>query len=72
MDNRLFFAPYSFLHFPKFPPPGCDGGNFFGLFLDIDIDSDIFPLTDFEVVDARRGFDKIAGVRLINGQFSDF
>ena len=44
-----------------------------GLFcLDQDIDSDIFPLTCLEVVDARRGFDKLASVCLINGQFSDF
>jgi len=40
--------------------------------LNQDIDSDIFSLTCLEVVDARRGFDKLAGVRLINDQFSDF
>ena len=42
------------------------------LCLDQDIDSDIFPLTCFEVVDARGCFYKLAGVRLINDQFSDF
>ena len=61
-----------FLRFPKFPPPGYDGGNFFGLFLDQDIDPDIFPLTGLEVVDARSCFYKLTGVRLINNQFSDF
>ncbi len=42
------------------------------LCLDQDIDSDFFPLTCLEVVDARYGFDKLAGVRFIDGQFSDF
>lgn len=40
--------------------------------LDQDIDSDIFPLTCLEVVDAWRGFDELASVRLINGQLCDF
>ncbi len=42
------------------------------LCLDQDIYSDIFPLTCLEVVDGRRGFDKLAGVRFIDGQFGDF
>ena len=40
--------------------------------LDQDIDSDIFPLTGLEVVDAWRGFYKLAGVRFIDDQFGDF
>ena len=40
--------------------------------LNQDINSDIFPLARLEVVDAWRGFDKLAGVRLINGQLCDF
>ena len=40
--------------------------------LDQDIDPDIFPLTCLEVVYARGGFDKLAGVRFIDGQLSDF
>ena len=58
--------------FPKFPPLGYDGGNFVNFCLDQDIDSDIFPLTCLEVVDARRGFDKLAGVRFIDGHLCDF
>ena len=40
--------------------------------LDQDIDSDIFPLTCLEVVDARCGFNKLAGVHFIDGQLDDF
>ena len=40
--------------------------------LDQDIDPDIFPLTCLEVVDARGGFDKLAGVGFIDGQLGDF
>ena len=40
--------------------------------LDKDIDSDIFPLARLEVVYTRGGFDKLAGVGFIHGQFGDF
>lgn len=40
--------------------------------LNQDINSDIFPLTCLEVVDARGGFYKLTGVRFIDGQLSDF
>ena len=47
-------------------------GISFDYCLDQNIDSDIFPLTCLEVVDARCGFDKLAGVGFIVGQFGDF